>query len=151
MQLQKKVVDLLLTDSNNNVIVAVEVKPVTNEAARRYGYEQLTSYLSSNGTTARYAILVDKEEITLWRVESRDPLALKELVSLPTEDCLRPYLGEADLAIARESYLQGLVGAWLRDLLYRWGEVEPIGYREFERTGFIADIKGSRVIEEAHK
>ncbi len=146
------VADLVLTDDYDNIIVVVEVKTVTNEATRKAGYEQLKSYLIAKGA-ARYAMLVDKEQIILWRVESRDPLRLVQVTSLSTQDCLEPYLEDSDsgLDMARKFLMEGLVGAWLEDLFYHWRYSEPAGYEELEKVGFIQDIKGSVVVRQGYR
>ena len=131
-------VDLIAVDRDGRSILlgAVKSHPVTEQDAPH----ELTSYLQALREPVPYALLVDPDQIRLYRWDGQALSA--PVCTLPTYDVLRHYDPELNQRRVFDEYLTTLVEAWLRDLAYHWKSTRPPAAEGLDRAGFLRQLEG---------
>lgn len=142
--------DLIAEDRNGNPVLLVEVKTREAEAKDRF---DLVGRLQSIHPSIPFGMLVDPERILILRSDCADPLS--PILDVSAVEVLRTYddefVGlETPYATRKvyQSFLNGLVRAWLSDLADRWKPDEPPFVKAIEDLGLLERLKGGTVVEE---
>jgi hypothetical protein len=125
--------DIIATDKDEQVILIAEVAgfPFDFQAqkAKDKGRLQLIEYLQAAKTLIPFAMLVDKENIWIFRWDGNNLSA--PILCLNTADVLSHYEPDFRNINVYKLYMTTLTEAWLRDLAYHWkSEIPPIA-KEF--------------------
>lgn len=135
--------DFVAKDKDGNIVLIGEVK--TNNL-RGYAKEQLKHYLSQYHGRVSFGMLVDTENIQIFRWDEQE---LSEPIQvLSTEDILQFYDPKFGQKQIFESYLTTLIEAWLRDLAYHWKSPNPPAAVVMEEIGLLAHLTDGTTEEE---
>jgi hypothetical protein len=128
--------DILGESFDGKALLLVEVKANEGDPAR--SVEQLRGCLNAANTVIPYAMLVDREQIRLYKWDGdvlNGPIFRAETVPI-----LRDYAdsrGDFPVRGMSEQHLATLVKIWLRDLAYRWKSATPPGAESLAAIGFL--------------
>jgi hypothetical protein len=111
--------DLVLDTSAG--LFLVEAKQYLSDEDRWYIAMRLSGSCSSGGTRPSFVVVGDLERIQFYQPGGTPRL----LASLHTREVLRVYDDEYDRKTIYESYLLGLIEAWLNDLGSHWRDGSP--------------------------
>lgn len=134
--------DIIACDRNGKTSLLVEVKARHLESSqhRDWFIEKVKLHLHSSNTEISFAILVDIEDIQIFRCNSSD--WLEPVSNIKTTTVLSHYESKYGKIRIYYHYLEGLVEAWLRDLAYRWKSDNPPASKELEKIGLLQQLEG---------
>jgi hypothetical protein len=121
---------------DGKALLLVEVKANAGDLAQSIA--RLRAYLNAADSVIPYAMLVDREQIRLYKWDGtvlNGPIFMAETV--PT---LCDYADVPDNSSIRgmsEQHLTTLVKIWLRDLAYHWKSATPPGTESLAAIGFL--------------
>jgi hypothetical protein len=141
--MKTQTLDFVAKDKDGNIFLIGEVK--TNNL-RGNAREQLKHYLSQYHGDISFGMLVDTENIQIFRWNEQE---LSEPIQvLNTADILRFYDPKFGQKQIFESYLTTLVEAWLRDLAYHWKSPKPPAAAVMEDIGLLPHLADGTTEEE---
>jgi hypothetical protein len=133
--------DIIAEDKSGKTILLVEVKARHLEGKQQKDWfiEKVKSYLQAANTQIPFAMLVDLEDIQIFRCDGTD---LSEPVSYikaaPVLSYYEPRYGKKRIF---HHYLEGLVEAWLRDLAYHWKSQTPPASEQIAEIGLLQQLE----------
>ncbi|MBW4546583.1 MAG: hypothetical protein KME25_19375 [Symplocastrum torsivum CPER-KK1] len=133
--------DIIAQDKSRKIILVVEVKARHLEGKQHKDWfiEKVKSYLQAANTEIPFAMLVDLEDIQIFRCDDTN---LSESVSYiktaPVLSHYEPRYGEIRIF---HHYLEGLVEAWLSDLAYHWKSQTPPASQQLAEVGLLQQIE----------
>jgi len=133
--------DIIAEDKSGKTILLVEVKARHLEGKQHKDWfiEKVKSYLQAANTQIPYAMLVDLEDIQIFRCDGTN---LSEPVSYikaaPVLSHYEPMYGKKRIF---HHYLEGLVEAWLRDLAYHWKSQIPPASEQIAEIGLLQQLE----------
>jgi hypothetical protein len=121
--------DFIALDKEGQIILVAEVKgfPFTfqDNKTKEYAILRLIDYLQTAKTLIPFVMLVDVENILIFKWDGKD--LSQPIIRLNTPDVLSEYEPEFSNTPIYNLYLIGLTEAWLRDLAYHWkSELPPL-------------------------
>ena len=134
--------DIIAQDVNGKTILLVEVKArhLEGRQHRDWFIEKVKSYLQEVNTNILFAMMVDLEDIQIFRYDASDwsePISYIKTVSV-----LSHYESRYGKIRIFHHYLEGLVEAWLRDLAYHWKSKTPPASEQLAEIGLLQQIEG---------
>ena len=141
------IADIVAEDREGRPVLFVEVKskPISEESEGWF----LDDLAETPGTIA-FGMLVDPGTIRLYRRGEASPIRTFDAIEV-----LRHYSPNYAGAATRaghvtilEGHIRTLVGAWLRDLAYRWKPGQPPMMKEVEEVGLLDLIKDGTTADE---
>ena len=141
------IADIIAEDREGRPILLVEVKskPITEEVSSWF-----LGDLAESPETIAFGMLVDPGTIRLYR--RGVPAPIRQFDAIQTLRHYSPsYAGEATQAGHKrvlEIHIRTLVGAWLRDLAYRWKSGQPPMMDEVEEVGLLDLIQDGTTTDE---
>lgn len=115
--------DLVALDKDGQVVLIAEVKgfpfKFKEKKAKEYAILRLIDYLQAAKVLIPFAMLVDVENILLFKWNGC-PLSEPTNLCFNTADALSHYEPKFCNKQIFSLYLRGLIEAWLRDLAYHW-------------------------------
>ncbi len=133
--------DIIAQDKSGKTILLVEVKArhLEGQQHKDWFIEKMKSYLQVANTEIPFAMLVDLEDIQIFRCDDTN---LSEPVSYiktaPVLSHYEPRYGEIRIF---NHYLEGLVEAWLSDLAYHWKSQTPPALEQIAEIGLLQQIE----------
>jgi hypothetical protein len=141
MKTQK--LDFVAKDKDGNIFLIGEVKKNDLKSGAK---EQLKHYLSQYHGNVSFGMLVDTENIQIFRSNEQE---LSEPIQiLNTADILQFYDPKFGQKQIFERYLTTLVEAWLRDLAYHWKSANPPATAVMEEIGLLTHLADGTTEEE---
>lgn len=135
--------DIVALDKEDRPVLLVKV--VAYPPAEQFAEQEIVSALKKSLAHMPFAMIVDRRAI---RVYSWDGERLRECFDLDTTDTLRTYSDTYDPERSGASYLEALVGSWLRDIAYQWKSLKPPGRQALEQSGLWDKLAGGITVSE---
>ena len=142
------IADIIAEDREGRPVLLVEVKtgPITEDRLRWF-----LDDLAEAPETITFGMLVDPGLIRLYR--RGNPTPIREFDAIEVLRHYSPdYAGEATRSGHKrilELHIRTLIGAWLRDLAYRWKETgQPPMMEELEEVGLLDSLKDGTTTDE---
>ena len=137
--------DILVEDANGAPVLAVECKSIGLSTETE---SHLLRRASDFGQLP-FAMLVDPQQIRIYRVsDNRNGHPVPAIV-LPTESTFQHYDAAFGQGRIFEHTLITLSGAWLRDVMDHWRSPKAPGEDELQRVGLLPRIAGGWTRQEA--
>jgi len=131
--------DFVALDKDRQVILIAEVQgfpfDFKTSMAKENAISQLSDYLQTAKSLIPFAMLVDKENIVIFKWDGKH--LSEPILSLNTPDVLSHYEPEFSNKKIFSLYLRGLTEAWLRDLAYHWQSEIPPALQEMANIGLL--------------
>jgi len=129
--------DILVFDAAGTPCAVVEVK--SNQAMDERTKQQAAEWLRASGARTEYLILVDRDNIRVYRWDGRQ--LCEPPLQLSTSEVLSFYDHDFPTKKVYERYLTALVEAWLRDVAYHWKSDQPPALGELTAIGVAQKIR----------
>jgi len=133
--------DIIAEDKSGKTILLVEVKARHLEGKQHKDWfiEKVKSYLQAANTQIPFAMLVDLEEIQIFRCDDTDlSQPVSYIKAAPVLSHYEPMYGKKRIF---HHYLEGLVEAWLRDLAYHWKSQIPPASEQIAEIGLLQQLE----------
>lgn len=137
--------DMLAFDEDGSPVVFVEVKGMTPVPE---SVLQLLETLRSNIPPIPFGILADPDRLQFFREGGMTP---DPIFILKTRELAHAYgpSGEDDTPLY-ETYLTGLIDAWLSDLAFHWKHAVPPANEQMKSLGIAALLAGGTIEREVY-
>ncbi|MBD2435211.1 type I restriction enzyme HsdR N-terminal domain-containing protein [Nostoc sp. FACHB-110] len=152
--------DIVVVNKNEKLVLLVEIKNIQLEVSfpQEQAISQINFYLQiiykndySLINNDVFAMIVDINKIEIYKYNfSNDNPYLKLLVSLPTSVILSHYDPDFNNKRIFNLYMETLVEAWLRDLVYHWKSEIPPGLKELAEIGLLSQIEGGKTYSQVN-
>jgi hypothetical protein len=141
------IADIVAEDREGRPVLLVEVKskPITDEVSGWF-----LGDLAESPETIAFGMLVDPGTIRLYRRGESSPIRQFDAIQI-LRHYSPSYAGgatEAGHKRVLEIHIRTLVGAWLRDLAYRWKSGQPPMMGEVEEAGLLDLIRDGTTTDE---
>jgi hypothetical protein len=136
--------DIVALDAQDRPVLLVRLASTPIE--EDYAAGEVIQALRKSLAPIPFAMIVGRRDI---RVFAWDGEHLRERFSLPTSETLRFYSESYDPERSSASYIETLIGAWLRDAAYQWKSESPPGRKSMEAAQLWDRLAGGITISEA--
>ncbi len=138
--------DLVVFDRSEQPILLIEIKlhPVTAGVVPKILHQLKGTRLAyPDGSHIEFGMIVDPELIRLYDLGGESSNSVSTLNSPAVFDHYTTRFRRAQQApLFLEKFMQGLVEAWIRDLIIHWKTQTPPGLELFAGTGLLARLEG---------
>ncbi|NWF60468.1 MAG: hypothetical protein HXY43_14700 [Fischerella sp.] len=136
--------DVVALDKDGQVVLIAEVKgfpfSFKDKKTKEYAILRLIDYLKASKTLIPFAMLVDGENILIFRWNGNN--LSEPILCLNTADILSHYEPEFSSKRIFSLYLTGLTEAWVSDLCYHWKSEIPPASKEIAEIGLLQKLEG---------
>ena len=147
MRTEQKRLDLIAINRDGEPVLLVEIKsaPIREESV-----QWLLSAMEESPATVKFGMMVGPKVIHVYARGESSPIAEFDAIEV-LQHYSPDYSGEPTPHGHRrflELMIQTLLGAWLRDLAYRWKPGSPPKLDEIDRLGLLDLLKDGTTDEE---